>query len=294
MLSGIAGIDHVVLAVRDLERAKSGWNRLGFTLSPRGRHIGQATANYCVMFAGEYLELMGAHPQPSPPAEGPKRGDLGARLDGFLERREGAMRVAFALRGTPEAAREALIALGFHPSAPRTLGREILLPSGSLVPQFRLIDLPAEETPGLESFLCFHLTPELIRRREWLEHANGVRGLKGIHVLVSETGSLIAAYDRLFGLSRVTTTDAVAAVEAGRHRITFMTPDDFLTIHPGIALDPDFPLPGIVALDLVTQRRERTAEYLAREGIAFAELSEGSLAVLEPEASGTILFFSES
>src|SRR6185312_14860963 len=59
MRNGIAGIDHVIIGVRDLERARMGWTRLGFTLSPRGRHLGQATANYCVMFPRDYLELLG-------------------------------------------------------------------------------------------------------------------------------------------------------------------------------------------------------------------------------------------
>ncbi len=33
----LSGIDHVVLGIRDLELAKIGWGRLGFTLSPRAR-----------------------------------------------------------------------------------------------------------------------------------------------------------------------------------------------------------------------------------------------------------------
>ena len=59
MRNGIAGIDHVIIGVRDLERARMGWTRLGFTLTPRGRHLGQETANYCIMFARDYLELLG-------------------------------------------------------------------------------------------------------------------------------------------------------------------------------------------------------------------------------------------
>ena len=56
---GIAGLDHVIVGVRDLERARLGWTRLGFTLSSRGRHIGQGTANYCIMFRSDYVELLG-------------------------------------------------------------------------------------------------------------------------------------------------------------------------------------------------------------------------------------------
>ncbi len=287
MRNGIAGIDHVVIGVRDLERARMGWTRLGFTLTPRGRHLGQGTANYCIMFARDYLELLGLV----------ERGEQGQRLDAFLARREGAMSVALAPEGPPGApfgaAAAALMALGLHPGEPRALGRQLELPEGSVVPRFTLLALPPKETPALDCFLCGHLTPELMRRPEWLVHPNGAAGLRSVYLIVAETAPLLPAYDRLFGMHEVTTTDAVASVRTGPHRILFATPDDFATMHPGIDLDPDFPVPGIAALELDVDRREQTADYLAQWQIAFDELPDGRLAVPAKEASGTVLFFSE-
>src|SRR6185312_14275298 len=125
----------------------------------------------------------------------------------FLARREGLVGPAFAPAGTPEATREGLAARGLHPSEPRPLGRQLELPEGTVVPRFSLMSLPADETPGLDCFICTHLTPELMRRPEWLHHPNGAIGLKGIHVLVESTASLLQPYDRLFGIQQVTTTD---------------------------------------------------------------------------------------
>jgi catechol 2,3-dioxygenase-like lactoylglutathione lyase family enzyme len=283
MPSGIAGIDHVIVAVRDLESARRGWVRLGFKMTPRGRHIGQATANYCIMFADDYLELLGAV---APDA-------FADRLNAFLAQREGPMSAAFALSGSPEEVRSALLSRALHPSEPRSLARELELPDGGVAPRFSLMTLPADETPGLDCFLCGHLTPELLRRPDWLVHANGAVGLKGIDVLVAETAPLLAAWDRLLGIQRVTTTDAVAAVAIGRHRILFSTPDDFLTMHPGLDVDPDFPLPGIIALELTVANRARTADFLGAAGIRFAELPGGSLAVMPGDANGAFLFFGE-
>src|SRR5580693_1632171 len=109
MDNGIAGIDHVIVGVRDLERARVGWSRLGFTLSPRGRHIGQGTANYCIMFPSDYVELLGIV----------DRNDFAQRLDAFLASREGLMAAAFAPAGAPEEVRSALADLQLHPSEPR-------------------------------------------------------------------------------------------------------------------------------------------------------------------------------
>ena len=283
MTDALAGIDHVIVGVRNLEAAREAWRRLGFTLSPRGRHIDQPTGNYCVMFSHDYIELLGiVDPD-----------DSAHRLGNFLAWREGLMGVAFAPVGSAEEARAALSRRGLHPGEPRPLARQIELPDGTALPRFSLISLPCEETPGLDCFVCDHLTPELMRRPEWLDHPNGAIGLKAVHVLVESTAPLLAAYDRLFGIVQVTTTDALALVHAGRHCLVFSTPDDFRTIHPGIELDCAFPLPGIIALELGVDRRERTAGYLTGQRIAFAEMPNGSLAVSASEANGAILLFAE-
>jgi hypothetical protein len=282
MDNGIAGIDHVIVGVRDLERARQGWSRLGFTLSPRGRHIGQGTVNYCIMFASDYVELLGIV-DPN---------DFVQRLDGFLAQREGLMAAAFAPVVAAEEVRAALISGGLHPSEPRPLGRQLELPEGTVMPRFSLMSLPADETPGLDCFICTHLTPELMRRPEWLHHPNGAIGLKGIHVLVESTASLLQPYDRLFGIQQVTTTDAVATVHVGPHRIVFSTPDDFSTMYPALEVAPDFPLPGIVSVEFGVAQREDTADCLTRQQIPFEALPDGSLVVPAREASGVIVFFS--
>jgi glyoxalase-like protein len=283
MDNGIAGIDHVIVGVRELEQARLGWSRLGFAVSPRGRHIGQGTANYCIMFPSDYVELLGIV-DPS---------DYVQRLDAFLARREGLTAVAFAAAGAPEEVRTALLGRQLHPSEPRLLGRQLELPEGAVVPRFGLISLPADETPGLDSFICSHLTPELMRRPQWLLHPNGAVGLRGIHVLVESTAALLEPYDRLFGIQQVTTTDALVCVHVGPHRIVLSTPDDFSTMHPALDLDSDLALPGIVSLEIAVERRENTADYLTQRQVPFDEMPDGSLVVPATEANGAILFFSE-
>ena len=156
MTSSLAGIDHIIVGVRDLEAARRSWMRLGFTVTPRGRHIGQGTANYCIMFACDYLELLGFV----------ERDEHAHRLETFLAQREGPMSVAFAPERDTAATAASLAARGLHPSAPRALGRALELPEGAVTPRFSLLNLPPEETPALDYFVCGHLTPELVRRPE--------------------------------------------------------------------------------------------------------------------------------
>jgi catechol 2,3-dioxygenase-like lactoylglutathione lyase family enzyme len=284
MRHGLAGIDHVIVAVRDLEDARTGWTRLGFAPTPRGRHVGQGTANYCIMFERDYLELLG-FAEPDGESE---------RLRNFLAGREGPMRVAFAPAGSVEEAAVAMTVLGLHPGEPRALGRRLELPEGAVEPRFALLGLPADETPALDCFVCGHLTPELVRRPEWLTHPNGALGIQSLYLVAEDTAALLPAYDRLFGLHEVTTTDAVACVRIGPHRILFSTGDDFETMHPGVDLDPDFPAPGIAAIELITAEVARTADYLRRREVAFDRLPDGRIAIPAREANGAILFFAEA
>ena len=59
MASGRA-IDHVVLAVRDLDRAAMTYQELGFTLTPRAAHEDRmGTSNRLVQFGGKnFIELL--------------------------------------------------------------------------------------------------------------------------------------------------------------------------------------------------------------------------------------------
>lgn len=273
MNSGIAGIDHVIVGVRDLEAARRQWMRLGFTVTPRGRHIGQGTANYCIMFERDYLELLGFV----------ARDEHAHRLETFLAQREGAMSVAFAPESDAAATAATLATNGLHPSPPRALGRALELPEGTVTPRFSLLNLPPEETPGLDCFVCGQLTPELVRRPGWLAHANGVTGIAAVHLVADDPPAVMPAYRRLFGDDKAAATVRGVEVDTGRNRLVFSRP---------AMSGADTPPPAIIALELHVADRAATAAYLDDAGVAFMSLPDGRLAVSSAAASGTSLLFS--
>jgi hypothetical protein len=278
MPQSLPGIDHVLLAVRDLDRARLGWERLGFTLTPLGRHIGRATANYCIMFGRDYIELLGIVDPMFP-----------SRLTTLLARREGPIRLAFA-SGDLEASRADLARRGLHPGPAQEFARQLELPSGTALARFRTADLPLEETPALPSFVCQHQTPELVRQPGWLMHPNRAAGLLGVTVVTTETEPLRAAYERIFGAD-VVATDAVLTIHCGPHRISFVTPDDFERLYPECELPPGLELPAITALILASRDLDATADHLTQWQIAFDEAADGTLLVPPEEANGTLLVF---
>ena len=65
-IKSIAGIDHAVIAVKDLDAAAQNWKQLGFTISPRGTHSAHmGTGNYTIMLGEDYMELLGVLAAPS-------------------------------------------------------------------------------------------------------------------------------------------------------------------------------------------------------------------------------------
>ena len=55
--NGIELIDHPVIAARDLDAARRTFERLGFTVPPRGSHIEWGTGNLCIMFPDDYIKF---------------------------------------------------------------------------------------------------------------------------------------------------------------------------------------------------------------------------------------------
>jgi 4-hydroxyphenylpyruvate dioxygenase-like putative hemolysin len=155
------GIDHAIVAVRDLDAAAADFRALGFTLTPRGEHsIG--SQNHCIMFASTYIELLGA-PVEHPWLEHYRR---------FLrEHGDGLAAVALST-DCADAAYADLRERGVAARPPMDLSR----PVEGGVARFRLVQI--EDAPSV--FICQHLTGELVWRREWQTHANGASELVAV------------------------------------------------------------------------------------------------------------------
>jgi hypothetical protein len=167
----IAGIDHALIGVVDLEQARESFERLGFTPSPRGRHIGWGTGNYTIMFEHDYVELLGVI-DPTQYIHG---------LDKFLETGEGLLNVALATKDA-SASHQWLLQQGIDAALPEHLQRLLEGEEGDETLQFNNIHLPSDLTPGLKTFACEHLTPEKLRQPSWLSHPNGANGITEVTI----------------------------------------------------------------------------------------------------------------
>lgn len=276
----IAAFDHLLVGVAELEAARRTWERLGFTACPRGRHIGWGTANYCLMFENDYVELLGiVDPE-----------QFTNNLDRFLEERgEGLLAAAF--RSTDiDATAEELRRRGLGVDGPHDLARIIEHPEGERRPRFRLIHLDADDRPGLLAFVCQHLTPEMVWQPAWTWHRNGARRITRLIAVVEEVGGPAVAAAGWFGEDRVSVADGGVTVEAAGLRLELLTPAAAGARY-GARL-PWGPRPGPLGFTVAVKDLEACEAVLEAGGVASQRLG-ASLRVPPSQASGVLLEFEQ-
>lgn len=276
----LTGIDHLIVGVRDLEAARERFARLGFNSTPRGRHAGWGTANYCIMLEADYLELLGIVDATA----------FTNGLDRFLERCQGLLGVVV---GSRDAAltRAAWEAEGATPEPVRELGRLLELEGDPVELRFRNVMLPPAATAGLNLFACQHLTPERLRRPGWLVHPNGARAIRSCTVAAADTAPVEAALRRLFGAAAITRTDQIVAAHTGRGVILLAPLEDAQLIHPHADLADGVREPRLVAATLTVADPDRTAAFLRLQGIPHRRGPNGDVLVPAAEANGVALEF---
>ena len=278
MTHQLDGIDHVLIGVRDLEAARAQYARLGFNSTPRGRHVGWGTANYCIMFERDYLELLGI----VDPAQ------FTNQLDRFLAEREGMLGGALASRDA-DATREAWNEAGLQPEPVKALGRLLEAEGNPLELRFRNVALPRASTHGLSLFACQHLTPEPMRRPAWLAHPNGARAIRSCTVATTDPASLGEAMAKLFGAAAITITDTVVAAHTSNGVLVVAPPEDALLMYPMAEVPEHLPEPRLVAMSIGVADRDRAAGFLRLQGVAFERSPNGDVLLPPRETHGVAL-----
>lgn len=281
MPHGIVGIDHPLIAVADLEAAKAAWARLGFTVTPRGRHIGWATANYCIMFPNNYVELLGI----VDPA-----GYAAGLADQLAANGEGMLRLAVRLDDAA-AAQASLTAAGIASVGPQALSRLLELPEGDVQPAFELLQMAPETLAGLPLFGCRHLTPDLLRQPAWLRHPNGAVNLSSVTALVARPSDWRSVCERLFGIGNVTLTDATLTARIGTGSLVLVSPDDLRVMHPDAVLGVVDGPSRFVGLRFACLDPAHARQWLKRAGVTHSVDPDGTVRVAPPEATGVVVEF---
>jgi Glyoxalase-like domain len=269
-------LDHVVVNVRDqLDEALEAYQRLGFTMTPRGYHT-LGSMNHLAILGTEYLELIAARPSDTARPE-----ILGspAGLNGLVF-------------GTDDstATYSALHEAGVPVLPPLQFSRPVALEAGARDATFRTVRLPPETTEAGRIYFCHHFSRDLVWRDEWRHHPNGAIGIVRAVIAARDPGRLGGLFATMFG------SDSVQSIEDGRRLVLGLSRFDVITPH---ALhrqfgDVDIRDSGrdefMAALTIRTRSIERAAKILH----ICQGRRQGDRVIVPPSASfGVVLEFCE-
>jgi len=204
-------LDHIVIAVHDLETTIADYAALGFNVQRGGDHPGRTTHNALVVFAdGSYFELI-AWKAPAPEE----------RWWQLLQRHgEGIVDFALLPTSTAQTVAEAA-ARGLALDGPLDGGR--VRPDGERL-HWQTARPPSPDLP----FLCGDLTPRALRvpEGEARVHRNGTTGVASLALAVRDLDATVARYRALLGASEgegAAQVGGVVSLPGGRARLALIT-----------------------------------------------------------------------
>jgi hypothetical protein len=203
-------LDHLVINTHfEMNAAHDIFEQLGFTLTPRGRHS-LGSINHLMVFENDYLELIGL-----PSDGGPLRKDV-------LESPVGIDGLVFQ---TSDAARthQVLQANGLAVQPVQAFSRPVEL--GGIVSEARFETVrfePGQFNAG-RLYYCKHFTPELVWRKEWQAHSNGVHTLAGLLIVCASPQQEATHYVAAAGGIAVVGQNGEYRVRGAQYSLVFVT-----------------------------------------------------------------------
>jgi hypothetical protein len=281
------GLDHLVVASRDLAAQAAFYARLGFTVGARNRHP-WGTLNHIVQFEGCFLELITledgfVRPDPAAPVA-----QFATFLADYVERRDGfAMLV---LESRDAAADQAdFVAHGIAGPTTFFFERRGERPDGTPVHvAFTLAFASSEAIPEAGFFVCQQHFPENFWNPAYQRHDNGATGVAAAVMVADDPLKHAAFLESYTGGGQVSRIDGGIAVATPRGRIEVLEPASVQTCFGEPA--PAGNGPRFAAIRFLVEDNSRIVDRCRSDGIPSREV--GTRVVVPAAAAfGVILSF---
>lgn len=216
-------IDHLVIAVNDLEAARNNWQRLGFTVTPPARRS-TGTATAIVQLDGSFIELL-AIPKPESIAE-PEIGafSLAAFNRDFLEKCEGISMLALH-SPDPVADRRAFEASGLPLFAPYEFEQTVCDPDGTERKVAVSLTFTNERRLREVGFCTAHRRhPEDFWNPELQRHRNGAHHVSAAVLVARDPADFHEFLSQFTGQRDMTSTSLGVTFALGGGAVEVLTP----------------------------------------------------------------------
>ena len=270
-------LDHVVVNVRDrIDDGLKTYQRLGFTMTPRGYHT-LGSMNHLAILGTEYMELIAAQPGDTRRAE-------------ILASPFGLNGLVF---GTDDSASvyAGLHAAGVPAEPPLEFSRPVELVGQTRDATFRTVRLTPGTVPAGRIYFCHHITRDLVWRDEWRHHANGAIGVTRAVIAARDPSALGTLFAQMFGQDAVQRTSTGCSLAVGLSRFDIVQLDELRRQFGDAAPDGDGRGEYMAALTIRTRSLNITADALQAGRISGARPEGDRIVVPASAAFGVTLEF---
>ncbi|MCE9642440.1 MAG: VOC family protein [Betaproteobacteria bacterium] len=282
-------LDHIGVAIKDLERGRAAYARLGFNLTLRSIHRGSPTpgapvipfgsGNHCAMFLEGYLEIVGL----TDPA-------IFSNIKPLVARYEGAHIVAFGVESADATYKE-LSGRGIPIEAARQLERDAAYgPQGTELRRaaFRNMYFDRAVYPEARLLYIEHLTRDVLWQPHLLDHPNGVVALRDIFLCVTDAGTVADKYAKLFGVKAEAASAGEWRIKLAHGHVWIATPEAWARRAPGAAVPA---LPSPAGIGFKVKNIAATRALLAKNGVEARDGLDGGIWVAPEHACGAAIYF---
>jgi len=271
----VRGLDHVVVAVRDLGAAAETWRDLGFAVTPRNDHS-WGTSNHLVQLDGFFVELLSVRDESLIPEHDGPAFSFGAFNRDFLKKGEGGSMLVLESKD-PAADRQAFLDLGLRVHDPFSFERVANLADGGTAGVgFDLTFLSDPNAANLGFFTCFNRYPENFWKPDFQAHPNGAREILGLTLVAPDPSDLHEFLGGFTGQREMRATSLGLELKTPRGVITVLSPNAYESFFGPVAKAAlPAQLPAIAAITV------GCAGLAERQVISNADMC-GLTLVLEP------------
>jgi hypothetical protein len=216
------GIDHLVVAVADLDAGRALWQQLGFTLTPRAEHP-WGTHNSLAQLDHCFIEIVGVADAKKIKPTTKRAFSFGAFNRDFLKKREGASMIVLE-SADADADIVDFAAHGLETFQRFDFERMAGQPDGEkarVAFSLAFTRAPASKASGF--FTCQQHEPEHFWHAAYQRHANTARSIAEITLVAKDPADYHIFLKSFVGVTNLRSTSAGIEAETPRGRIAILT-----------------------------------------------------------------------
>lgn len=244
------GLDHIVLAVHDLDQCKAAFEKLGFTTTPKALHP-WGTGNSLIQFDRNFIEMLNIAQAEKITTAARGEFSFGDHNRRFLENSEGMSMLVFS-SDDAAADRDRWLARGLQTFPLFDFSRTATLPDGAQVTvAFTLAFVIHPQMPNAAWFVCQQHYPQHFWKPQYQLHRNAAKTLRCVWMQAAKPHEYSDFLAQLFSEGRVIEHDGGITLELEHGQVALRTPDFLAARFPGMPLPSTTGGPRFTALTVI-------------------------------------------